>query len=62
MEKREMRGKNENNSYTDTALAIALLVQNILIIALLCAIVWFFHDAVPQFSPLGGITRGGILE
>jgi hypothetical protein len=63
MEERKMRENNvENKSYTDTALAVALVLQNILILGLLCGIVWFFHEAVYQLNPLGGLLRGGILQ
>lgn len=63
MEKRKMREKNvENKSYTDTALAAALLLQNILILGLLFGIVWFLHEAVYQLNPLSGLLRGGIFQ
>ncbi len=63
MEERKMREKNvENKSYTDTALAVVLLLQNILILGLLCGAVWFFHEAVYQLNPPGGLMRGGILQ
>lgn len=58
-----MREKNvENKSYTDTALAAALLLQNILILGLLFGIVWFLHEAVYQLNPLSGLLRGGIFQ
>jgi hypothetical protein len=63
MEERKMREKNvENKSYTDTALAVALVLQNILILGLLFGIVWFFHEAFYQLNPLGGLMHGGILQ
>ena len=63
MEEREMREKNvENKSYTGTALAVALVLQNILILGLLFGIAWFFHEAIYQLNPLSDLMRGGVLQ
>ena len=58
-----MRGKNEKNKpEIEAAFAVAMLLQNILILAVMCGLVWFLHAAVTESNSLNVVLRNGFLQ
>ena len=56
------RNNKNNKPEIETAFAIAILLQNILILAVLCGLVWFLHTTITQSSSLNALMHNGIFQ